>query len=138
MDAREASSVILFDGECNFCNRAVQFVLRRDPAGHFQFASLRSPAAQRLLQQAGIKRESLPDSMVLVEGGNVYTQSTAALRIVRRLSGLWPLLSLCLLIPRVLRDAVYNLIARNRHRLIRGRQTCMLPTPEMHKRFLSE
>jgi predicted DCC family thiol-disulfide oxidoreductase YuxK len=130
--------VVLFDGECQFCNRSVQFILRRDPAGYFRFAPKQSPVAERLLRKAGQEREQMPESIVLLEGDRVFLRSTAALRIARRLNGFWPLLSLFLIVPAFLRDAVYNGIARNRYRFMGKRESCMLPSPEIRERFLSE
>ncbi len=132
------SSVVLFDGECNLCNHSVQFILRRDPARRFHFAALQSAAAQSLLRQAGQAPTLLPDSVVLVEQAKVYTKSAAALRIARRLRGLWPLAAVFLLVPAFLRDGVYDLIARHRYRLFGKREACMLPSPELRGRFLSE
>ena len=132
------SSVVLFDGECNLCNHSVQFILRRDPARRFHFAALQSSAAQRLLRQSGQAPTLLPDSVVLVEQAKVYTKSTAALRIARRLSGLWPLAAVFLLVPAFLRDGVYDLIAQHRYRLFGKREACMLPSPELRGRFLNE
>jgi predicted DCC family thiol-disulfide oxidoreductase YuxK len=132
------ASIVLFDGECSFCNRSIQFIIRHDPGKRFQFASLHAPVAQQQLLQAGVRREHLPDSIVLLEQDRVYTKSTAALRIARRLSGLWPLAYVFLLVPPLLRDAVYDLVARNRYRWFGRQQTCLLPTPEIRERFLSE
>jgi predicted DCC family thiol-disulfide oxidoreductase YuxK len=127
--------VILFDGECNLCNGFVGFVLPRDPAAHFKFASLQSSFGQDLLTGHDLPANTL-DSVVLVDEGKVYIRSTAALRIVRRLSGLWPLLYLLILVPRPIRDAVYDFIARHRYRWFGKRESCLLPTPENRKRFL--
>jgi predicted DCC family thiol-disulfide oxidoreductase YuxK len=137
-ETRESTSVVLFDGECNLCDRAVQFMLQRDRAKRLRFASRQSPAAQRLLQQIGCKREDLPESIALVEDGKVYTKSTAALRIAKRLGGLWQLASVFLIIPAPLRNVVYDWIARNRHKWFGKRDECMLPTAETRERFLDE
>ena|SRR5579871_3252245 len=131
-------SVVLFDGDCSLCNRSVQFILRRDPARRFQFASLQSPAAPRLLGEMGRSVEGLPNSVVLLEQGKIYTRSTAALRIARHLVYPWPLVGIFLLIPAVIRDFVYNWIARNRYRWFGKQQACLLPTPEIQGRFLTE
>lgn len=128
-------SVVLFDGLCNLCNASVQFIIRRDPAARFRFASLQSPVAAEVLRSASA-RGPLPDSIVLVEGGRVTTQSTAALRIARRLRFPWPLLYTLILVPRPIRDAAYAWIARNRYRWFGKRDQCLLPTPELRARFL--
>ena len=131
-------SVVLFDGDCSFCHWSVQFILRRDPARRFQFASLQSSVAQRLLAQMGQSRAQLPDSVVLLERGRIYTRSTAALRIARHLTFPWFLSGVCLLVPSPVRDLVYDWIARNRYRWFGKQQSCPLPPPEMQSRFLTE
>ena len=129
-----AKSVILFDGVCNLCNAWVRFVIKRDPHARFAFAPLGSDAANELLRERQSTVAS--DSIILVEKDAIYDQSTAALRIARRLSGAWSLTSAFLVVPRVLRDAVYRLIARNRYRWFGRRDACMVPTPELRARFL--
>jgi predicted DCC family thiol-disulfide oxidoreductase YuxK len=128
-------AVLLFDGVCTLCNGFVQFVIQRDPAGRFQFAALQSDAARRLLRAAP---HPLPDSLVLVENGRVFMKSTAALRVVRGLSFPWPLASVFVAVPRPLRDWVYDIVARNRYRWFGRREVCMVPTPELRARFLSD
>jgi predicted DCC family thiol-disulfide oxidoreductase YuxK len=129
------SSVILFDGVCNLCNGAVQFVIARDPAARFHFAALQSPAAARLIESAG-SRDPLPDSIVLVEDGRVWTRSTAALRIARQLRFPWSAVYALIVVPRPLRDGLYNLVARNRYGWFGKREACMVPTPALRARFL--
>ncbi len=127
--------VVLFDGTCNLCNGAVQFVVRRDPRGRFRFAPLQSAAAQKLLAPGG-GLPALPDSIVLVHQGRVRTKSGAALAIARGLRWPWPLLTVFWLVPAPLRDFVYDWIARHRHRWFGRRDACMLPTPALRARFL--
>jgi len=127
--------VILFDGVCNLCNGLVQFVIARDRAGRFQFAALQSDSARRLL--SGIDRSTvLPDSVVLVDGGRVYTRSSAALRIARGLPFPWSLARVLNFVPRPLRDKAYDFVARNRYRWFGRKSVCMVPTPERRARFL--
>jgi len=125
----------LFDGVCNLCNGFVQFVIARDPAGRFRFAPLQSDAARRLLGGRDAPQE-WPDSIVLVEDGGVFTRSTAALRVARGLSFPWPLAYAFVGVPRPLRDWVYDIVARNRHRWFGRRDVCMLQTPELLARFI--
>ena len=100
--------VVLFDGVCNLCNASVLFVIDRDPRGHYAFAPLQGDEAAALLRGRGYHTDpENPASILLVENDRVYERSTAALRIARRLSGLWPAFSLLLAVPRPLRDAVY-------------------------------
>jgi predicted DCC family thiol-disulfide oxidoreductase YuxK len=123
--------VVLFDGICNLCNGAVRFIIARDPAAHFRLAALQSEAARRLWGE-----DPPVESIVLVEAGVTYTKSTAVLRIVRGLRFPWPLLSAFMVVPRRLRDAIYDWIARHRYRWFGKREVCMLPTPEIRGRFL--
>jgi predicted DCC family thiol-disulfide oxidoreductase YuxK len=112
--APRTHDVVLFDGVCNLCNGSVQFIIAHDPAAHFRFAALQSEAARRLLSESGLN-DQLPDSVALIECGRVFTRSTAALHIARRLCFPWPLLYALIVVPRTLRDVVYNLIARHRY-----------------------
>jgi predicted DCC family thiol-disulfide oxidoreductase YuxK len=131
-----AHATVLFDGVCNLCNGSVLFVIDRDPVGYFQFVALQSETARRLLAELGGAPPDL-SSIVLLEGGQLYTRSTAALRIAGRLTGLWRLLHVCLLIPRPIRDAVYDWVARNRYRWFGKEEACRLPSPELRARFLT-
>lgn len=133
---KRENTVVLFDGPCVLCQGAVRFIARRDPTGRFLFAALESEAGRRLLGEAGW-RERAPDSVVLLEDGCVYMESTAALRIVRKLRGAWPLLYGLVVVPRLLRDVVYRWIARNRHRWFGHHDACPLPSSELRERFIS-
>jgi predicted DCC family thiol-disulfide oxidoreductase YuxK len=126
---------ILFDGVCNLCNGFVRFVIARDPAARFRFAALSSPSAARLLREAGVTTP-IPETIVLLEDGEVYVRSDAALRIARRLTFPWPLAYGLMIVPRFIRDAVYDFIAVRRYRWFGQRQACMVPTPQTRKRFL--
>jgi predicted DCC family thiol-disulfide oxidoreductase YuxK len=129
------SSTILFDGVCNLCNGFVRFVIARDPAARFRFAALTSPAAAEPLRRAGVAGP-LPDSMILIENGRAYLRSDAPLRIARGLRFPWPLLYGFIVVPRFIRDRVYDLIAARRYRWFGRRDACMIPTPELKQRFL--
>lgn len=129
--------VILFDGVCNLCNASVLFVIDRDPRARFAFAPLQGEEAAALLGERGRRTDpENPASILLVENDRVYDRSTAALRIARHLSGLWPALSVLLLVPRPLRDAVYDWAASRRYRWFGRLDACRLPTPELRSRFL--
>ena len=127
--------LILFDGVCNLCNGAVQFVLRRDGHARFRFAALQSKAGREALARAGVLGQ-VPDSIVLLAGGRVRVKSAAALAIARGLRFPWPLVSVCWLVPYPLRDVVYDWVARNRYRWFGKREQCWVPTPELRARFL--
>ena len=130
--------VILFDGVCNLCNSAVRWVIERDKEGRFDFASLQSDAARRELVKVMDTKEidALPDSIVLLDSDGVHIRSAAALRIVRGLGSRFALLRLGIVLPRPIRDVIYDLIARNRYRWFGRRDTCMTPTPDIAARFL--
>lgn len=127
--------MLLFDGVCNLCNAAVQWVLKRDRKGVFKFAALQSDTGQTLLRQHGFSDKDF-DTVVLVDGERIYHRSGAALEIARRLGGLWPLLSVFKIVPRSVRDAIYNWVARHRYRWFGKKEECMLPRPEWKERFI--
>ncbi|AWR87813.1 thiol-disulfide oxidoreductase DCC family protein [Meiothermus taiwanensis] len=130
-------TVVLFDGVCNLCHRTVQFILRHDKSQRFVFASQQSEVGQQLLRRYGIPTETaLADSVVVVEEGRVWLESDAALHILYRLGGVWRIPALLRWVPKGLRDWVYRLIAKNRYRLFGRLERCMVPTPELKKRFL--
>jgi predicted DCC family thiol-disulfide oxidoreductase YuxK len=127
--------VILFDGECNFCDASVQFIIKRDPYAHFSFASLQSETGAEFTKQYAIPDDV--DSLVLIENNKAYTKSSAALRIAKKLDGLWHLLFLFILVPRQIRDVFYNYFAKNRYKWFGKKElACSLPSPDVRKRFL--
>ena len=127
--------VILFDGICIFCNFWVNFAIKHDPQKRIKFAPFQSNAGQLLLSQNNIAIESI-NSVILIENGKVFTQSSAAFRVCKYLSGIWKIFYGLLIIPKFLRDFFYNIIARNRYRLFGKKETCMVPTQELRERFL--
>jgi len=135
MEKHSEHPVLLFDGVCNLCNSSVQFILKRDPKGIFRFASLQSEEAEALLEQYEDKPEDL-DSVLLLEGEELYARSDAALRVARRLTGLWPFLYAFIVVPRPIRNGLYNWIAGNRYRWFGKKDQCMMPRPEWKHRFL--
>ena len=135
MNKQFTHSIILFDGVCNLCNVAVNFVIKRDPGNVFKFTPLQEKQGVLLLKKHAIDAQKL-DSIVLVENKKVYTKSSAALRIARKLSGLWPLFFVLLIIPRFIRDGVYDFIAKNRYKWFGEKEQCMIPTPGLREKFL--
>ncbi|MCS6917637.1 MAG: DCC1-like thiol-disulfide oxidoreductase family protein [Chitinophagales bacterium] len=133
MNVAGSHPVILFDGYCRFCSGVVQWILRRDRKKVFRFAPLQSQAARAL--SGG--RSLLSDSFLLYESGKLYERSSAALRVVRHLPGLWPLLYGLIVVPKPLRDLVYNWIGRNRYRLFGKSEHCFSPLPADSDRFLN-
>jgi predicted DCC family thiol-disulfide oxidoreductase YuxK len=127
--------VILFDGVCNFCNTTINFIIDHDPKQRFRFASLQSDAGQQLLRRHHEPTTDF-DSVILLKGGKVFHKSDAALEIALDLGGLWPLLYGFKIVPRFVRNAVYDFVARNRYRWFGRLDACRLPTPELRGRFL--
>ncbi len=125
--------VILFDGVCNLCNQSVQLIIKQDKKDYFRFAALDSDYGRMMVS----KYQLTTDSIVLIENEEAYTQSDAALRIARRLSGIYPLLYATMIIPKFIRDRIYRLIARNRYRWFGKRQSCWMPSAQLSKKFLA-
>lgn len=126
--------IILFDGVCNFCNASINFVIDHDTARRFRFASLQSDIGEQILTE---NRRSVSDfdTVLLVREGRLYEKSTAALEIARYLRG-WTWLYAFRFIPRFIRDAVYNLIAKNRYRIFGKSESCRIPTAEERSLFI--
>jgi predicted DCC family thiol-disulfide oxidoreductase YuxK len=132
-----AHSIVLFDGVCNLCSASVQFIIKRDKYSRFRFASLQSRYGTEILNGFfSENREIELYSIFLIEGNRIYSRSDAVLRIARGLKGGWPLLSALRIIPRFIRDPIYNLIARNRYRMFGKKDQCMIPTQELKARFI--
>ena len=125
--------ILFFDGECNLCNRAVQYVIRHDKKEQFLFGPLQSGAGKELLE---VMPGNAPDSMILYYRGMYYTRSNAALHTARLLGGWRSWLYALTVLPCSLRDPFYNLIARNRYNWFGKSDTCMVPTKELEARFL--
>jgi predicted DCC family thiol-disulfide oxidoreductase YuxK len=131
----EAPSILLFDGHCSLCNGAVDFVMKRDAKKRIRFAAIQSPAGQRVLKHYGYPSTFL-DSLILVEKGKVYLGSTAALRVARQLRRGWPLLYPLIILPKGIRDSIYQWIGANRYAWFGRRESCRMPNPSENARFL--
>lgn len=132
---QSASAIVFFDGVCHLCQGAVKFIIRRDPRGRFHFASLQSSSAQKLL--AG-RLVDTGDTMLLLEKVRIYSRSAAALRIAKGLRFPWPLLYIFIVVPPAVRNAVYRWIAANRYKWFGKAEACMIPTPDIKRRFLED
>lgn len=132
-----AECVVLFDGVCNLCNRSVHFLLKQDHKQVFKFASLQSSYATNALKAHG---ESSPptDSVILITPNGVFYRSEAVLQIVKRLPGWWSAMAVLGIIPRPIRDAIYNYIARKRYDWFGKRESCLVPKEEYQARFLDQ
>ena len=133
--AERTGPIILFDGVCNLCTSSVQFVIARDKRRRFRFASLQSPVAEQILG-ADIETGGRLGSVVLVLGDRTYRKSSAALRTLWHLDGLWPLLAVFLIVPRPIRDWVYDWIGSRRYRFFGKREVCWVPDPKLTELFL--
>ena len=136
-----ANPVLLYDGVCGLCNRFVQFMLRHDRRDVFRFASLQSPFAARILERHGISAAVLDTLYIVVDpeqpSESLFARSDAVAYVLRELGGGWRLLSsVWKFLPLALRDAAYNLIARNRYRIFGKLDACPLPDPRDRHKFL--
>lgn len=132
----EGKKIILFDGVCNLCNNAVNFIIKRDKNDIFRYASLQSEIGKELALEFGIDTSKL-DTILLIEPSVAcYHKSTAALHIAKQLSGGYPLLSVFLIFPKILRDRIYDIIAKNRYKWFGKRDNCVIPTPELKALFI--
>ncbi|HSZ34214.1 MAG TPA: thiol-disulfide oxidoreductase DCC family protein [Puia sp.] len=129
------ADLILFDGVCNLCNRLVRFIIKRDPSARFKFASLQSDIGYQWLNRFGLTNNA-PDSVVLIKDEKYYLKSTGVLKILRDLGSVWKVFYIFMIVPRPVRDFVYDMIAKSRYRIFGKRDTCMIPTPDLKDRFL--
>ncbi|WP_293300778.1 thiol-disulfide oxidoreductase DCC family protein [Allomuricauda sp.] len=132
----EGKKVILFDGVCNLCNSSVQFVIKRDRKDMFRYTALQSEVGQQMIKERGIDTSQV-DSIILIEPGVAYyTKSDAALKIGQSFGGGYVLLAIFTWIPKSIRDAIYDFVARNRYKWFGKQESCMIPTPELKAKFL--
>jgi predicted DCC family thiol-disulfide oxidoreductase YuxK len=129
--------IILFDGVCNLCTGSVRFVIERDPDAVFRFSSLQSEVGRKIAERHGLDAQQL-NTMILIDEDKAFVRSEAALRIARYLHGPWRRAAKLLIIPRVLRDPFYRLIASQRYRIFGKHDSCWFPTDELSRRFLTD
>lgn len=127
--------IVLFDGVCNFCNGAVNFIIRHDPDKKFKFAALQSEKGTELRSKHYIGNDV--DSIILIENDAAYLHSTAALKITSTLGGILSLGYAFIIVPTPIRDWFYKLFAKYRYRLFGKKDVCRIPTPDVRERFLS-
>jgi predicted DCC family thiol-disulfide oxidoreductase YuxK len=130
--------IIFFDGVCNLCNGSVQFVIRHDNKKQFLFAALQSPMGEQALQHVAGKEKKPVDSIILYKKGKYYSRSDAAMQIIKELGGFWRLGVVLYIFPASLRNGIYDWVARNRYKWFGKQNECMIPTPELKSRFLTE
>lgn len=127
--------LILFDGVCNLCNSSVQFIIKNDPEGYFRFASLQSETGQKILEQFNMKKDDF-DTFILYENGQIFTQSTGVLRVLKNLKNYYRFFYIFIIIPSFIRNFIYNFVSRYRYRFFGRKDACMVPTPELKARFI--
>jgi predicted DCC family thiol-disulfide oxidoreductase YuxK len=135
MHTETEKKIILFDGVCNLCNCSVQFVIRHDKQKQFIFGSLQSETGQALLKKFHLSQNTF-NSFLLIEGDKIYLRSSAALRVVKYLGNGWNLLYAFNIVPKFIRDGVYNFISKNRYKWFGKKDACWVPTTELKSRFL--
>ena len=128
-------SILLFDGICNLCNGLVQFTIKRDKKAMFKFAALQSEFGQHWLEKNELSKDELT-SVVLIQGDQYFTKSTAVLSLLKKLGGAWGVFYGLIIIPRALRDLIYDTVAKSRYKLFGKQNACMIPTPELEAKFL--
>lgn len=136
MSNQEKHAIVLFDGVCVFCNNSINFIIRKDAKDYFRYSPLQSELGKKILAENGLASEKI-DSVILLENGKLFTKTSAALHIAKNLKGGWPICFYCFIwIPPFIRNIVYDIIAKNRYRWWGKKDSCMVPTPEIRKKFL--
>jgi predicted DCC family thiol-disulfide oxidoreductase YuxK len=133
VDARH-KTLVLFDGVCNLCNNTVKFIIKHDPEERFCFSSLQSSFAKSVLNKFGLDPDAA-DSIVVVDEGHVYVKSDAALKILQRLRGIWVAMTAFRVLPRIVRDGVYDFVAKRRYGIFGRSDDCMIPDDQLRSRF---
>ena len=131
----KGEKIILFDGICNLCNRAVKFIRKHDPKQQYRFGSLQGKAGQDYLKRFGVKGFPLK-SILLVEDDKLYTASSAVLRICKYLCGGLQAIYIFIIIPKIIRDPIYFFIANRRYKWFGKKDSCWVPGPEDVNLFL--
>ena len=131
-------SIILYDGHCMLCSNFVKKVLRADDQDLFRFCPIQSKKANELLKMVGYHEEVDLTTILLISNKAVYTQSTAALFILTRLKGIYPILGLGWLVPTFIRNIVYRWIAKNRIHWFGVRDQCFIPERSWHHKIVTE
>lgn len=127
-------AIVLYDGECSFCNGTVQWIIKHDSKGYFQFASLQGEYGSKLLKKHGLPLDL--ETFVLIENEKAYARSDAGIRLSKHLDGGWKLLYMFRIIPQQFRDCIYNEFAKRRYRWFGKEVVCKIPSPEIRQRFM--
>jgi len=135
-ELRNTNFIILFDGVCNFCDKSVNFIIKRDTKDQFLYAPLNSEAGIDFIKTQSEKVKNT-DSIILITNNKVYSKSTAAIKIVSKLKGLWFLMSLFYIVPSFIRDTVYDYIAKNRYQWFGKLDSCKVINVKEKNKFLN-
>ncbi|WBX70119.1 thiol-disulfide oxidoreductase DCC family protein [Tenacibaculum retecalamus] len=137
IDLPKDKQLILFDGICNFCNKSILMIIKHDTENKFIFASLQSDIGKEIIANLAIDTLKI-DSIILYKPGIAYyIKSTAAIKIMNQFNGLWIISYLLWIFPEVIRNVVYDFIAKNRYKWFGKKAQCMIPTKEIRAKFLS-
>jgi len=136
LKSRQLDNIIYFDGVCNLCNWMVTFVIKHDKRSTFSFSQLQSDFAKKLKFHVNVQNMTY-DTLIYQQGENYYIKSEAVLRILKEIGGVWKLFYVLKIIPKPLRDWMYDKIARSRYRLFGKMDSCMIPSKEIQARFLN-
>ncbi|WP_299713328.1 thiol-disulfide oxidoreductase DCC family protein [uncultured Tenacibaculum sp.] len=137
LDFPADKKIIIFDGVCNLCNQSVLKVIKLDKKNAFLFTSLQSEIGKEILEHLKIDTSKIDSIILLDPKGKYYIKSSAALKIMSSFNGFWKLTQIFWLIPKALRNLVYDFIAKNRYKWFGKKDQCMIPTPELTSKFLS-
>ncbi|WP_121330907.1 thiol-disulfide oxidoreductase DCC family protein [Flavobacterium sp. 81] len=133
---QKTKKIILFDGVCNLCNGAVQFIIKNDKKDIFRFVALQSELGIEICNYIGVDQTKI-DSIILYNPGVAYYyKSTAAIKIAEELGGIYSLISIGRIFPEKIRNYIYDYIAKNRYKWYGKKESCMIPTPELKSKFL--
>jgi len=128
-------NIIIFDGVCNFCNKSVNFIINKDPNCHFIFTALQNKSAEELIIKYKVINYDI-GSIILIKNEKYFLRSEAVFEIIKDLSGYWYLFGVFRIIPLGIRDYIYKLVSKNRYKFFGKKDSCMIPTKELQKRFL--
>jgi predicted DCC family thiol-disulfide oxidoreductase YuxK len=135
-----SNPIVLYDGVCGLCNRLVQFLVRRDVRDRLLFASLQSQLAAILLERHRCDPRDLDTVYIVVDPNQpterIFVRSDAILHALQQIGGVWRLAMVVKVVPKFIRDAIYNLVARNRYRVFGKHETCLLPEPKYRRKFV--
>lgn len=129
--------LILFDGVCNLCNSAIQYVIKHDKNDVFRFAPLQSKLGQQLIERFDLNTNEMDSIILFSEEKGLKVKSSAALHISKHLGFPRNLMSVFLVVPAVIRNWVYDFVARNRYKWYGKKEECMIPTPELKAKFMN-